>query len=282
MPQAVIHPISISLPPSGAYFAESVHDPRFRMEWRKDPFHKCIYVLHGSTELEPREARASMRLDRCTLAAIPLGVEHRLRDVEPCTLLLLCLAPEFILREPQALALWQTIQARPSGVIHLSQGWQHRLESLWRRAMFEQVANQPGWQLAASALAAQILLLLARLPSSRPQSDLRRRVEFVIQELAGTFFDKWNLDRAAARAGMSRRAFSEHFRQHTGRTFTDHLTSLRLGHAARLLQEGNHSIVGAAFSAGFQDLSHFYRLFRRRYGVTPKAWAARHVRLTAS
>lgn len=245
------------------------------MEWRTDPFHKCIYVLNGLTRLEQRGAPASSQMNRSSLAIVPSGIEHRLCDVEPSTLLLLCLAPAFLIREPQASDLWRTIAGRQPHILQLSQGWQHRLEQLWRRAIFEQIAAQSGWELAASALAAQVLLHLARLPSPRRHGDTRKSVEFVVREMEESFFDEWNLDRAAARAEMSRRAFSGHFRRHTGRTFLDHLTELRLNHAARLLRNGGHSVIGAAFSSGYQDLSHFHRLFRHRYGVTPREWAIR-------
>ena len=60
--------------------------------------------------------------------------------------------------------------------------------------------------------------------------------------------------------------------EETGRTFLEQLTELRLTHAARLLEENRHSIIGAAFSSGYGDLSHFYRLFRHRFGQPPRTW----------
>ena len=61
-------------------------------------------------------------------------------------------------------------------------------------------------------------------------------------------------------------------RELTGRTFLEQLTELRLTHAATLLRDNRHSIIGAAFSSGYGDLSHFYRLFRARFGQPPRAW----------
>ena len=72
--------------------------------------------------------------------------------------------------------------------------------------------------------------------------------------------------------GMSRRHFSNLFRALTGRSFLEQLTELRLTHAASLLRDNRHSIVGAAFSSGYGDLSHFYRLFRTRFGEPPRTW----------
>ena len=78
----------------------------------------------------------------------------------------------------------------------------------------------------------------------------------------------------AARAGLSRRRFSDLFRAGKGCTFWEFLNEHRLEHAAKLLRTGNHSVTGVAFSCGFNDLSHFYRLFRGRFKQPPRAWLA--------
>jgi AraC-like DNA-binding protein len=56
----------------------------------------------------------------------------------------------------------------------------------------------------------------------------------------------------------------------TGRSFSEHLTALRLAAAHRLLAaDGLRSVADIAFGCGFNDLSTFYRAFRRHYDVTP-------------
>jgi AraC-like DNA-binding protein len=60
--------------------------------------------------------------------------------------------------------------------------------------------------------------------------------------------------------------------EETGRSFTHHLLERRLENAARLLRDPRwypRRIGDIALEAGFTDLSHFSRAFRRRYGVTP-------------
>jgi AraC-like DNA-binding protein len=69
---------------------------------------------------------------------------------------------------------------------------------------------------------------------------------------------------------MSRATFSRHFPQFTGQSFTEFLQQFRLEYCRRLLVEGKSSITEAAFGAGFQNLSHFNRLFRERWGQTPR------------
>lgn len=60
--------------------------------------------------------------------------------------------------------------------------------------------------------------------------------------------------------------------EETGKSFTHHLLERRLEHAAVLLRDPRRygrRIGEIALEAGFTDLSHFSRVFRRRYGATP-------------
>lgn len=275
MPTTVSRPISVSLPPVGVYFAESVHAAQFEMQWRRDPFHKCLYVLDGRTSLEQAVNRRSTPLGPASLALVPAELEHRLCDLTPSTLLLLCIATEVFDRDRETAEVWRALSPADVAVLHLDKVWQRQIESLWRQAMVEQIGKRPGWQVATRTPASRILLYLLRLPAPSQFSDVGTRVHFVARELEASFFEPWSLDRAAALAGISRRAFSSHFRRLTGQSFLQRLNELRLEHAAKLLGSGHHSITGAAFSCGFQDLSHFYRSFRNRFGCSPKSWSGR-------
>jgi len=57
-----------------------------------------------------------------------------------------------------------------------------------------------------------------------------------------------------------------------GSTFTEYVIAQRLERAHRLLSDpqlSDRTLTAIAFSTGFNDLSHFQRRFRRRYGATP-------------
>jgi AraC-like DNA-binding protein len=67
----------------------------------------------------------------------------------------------------------------------------------------------------------------------------------------------------------------------SGTSFTAHVTELRLKHAFMLLtthDKGDVRICGVALQVGFSDISHFNRLFRSRFGDTPKGVRA-HARM---
>ena len=55
-------------------------------------------------------------------------------------------------------------------------------------------------------------------------------------------------------------------------TFRDYLIRLRIETAAHRLRSNGASVLEVACSVGFNDPSHFARLFRRHMGVTPTAY----------
>lgn len=273
-PRPVTRPIAVELPAHGVFFAESVHDASFQMPWRRDPFHKVLHVVRGRSVAGERASAREAVLAPGDVFVVPAGVEHRLHDLEPSVLRLLCVAPGMVAAEPGLADAWQRLGAFRTSRLPPAGGLLLQLESLWHGALLEQVNQALGHSAILRSLASQWLVHLARRPEA-VTGDAAGRVDGVVRELAASFFDEWTLDRAAAAAGMSRRSFSAHFHLRTGRTFVAHLTSLRLEHAARLLAQGNHSIIGAALASGYRDVSHFHRRWRRHYGTTPKAWAER-------
>jgi transcriptional regulator GlxA family with amidase domain len=69
--------------------------------------------------------------------------------------------------------------------------------------------------------------------------------------------------------------------EQSGRTFMQHVLRERLERAAQLLDADkgqNRKIADIALEAGFADLSHFNRAFRRHFGDTPSNMRARNAR----
>ena len=100
------------------------------------------------------------------------------------------------------------------------------------------------------------------------------RVQAYVRQMSQGFYRKQSLDEAARACGLSRRRFSELFRETVGKAWNDHLIDLRIRHACQLLKDSNRSIQSVAFESGFEDLAHFYRTFRRRMDTTPVQFRA--------
>jgi AraC-like DNA-binding protein len=79
--------------------------------------------------------------------------------------------------------------------------------------------------------------------------------------------------KVAVRLGISTRYLHKLFHE-TGASFAERVQELRLERAFALLSgetRASRKVHEAAYDAGFSDLSHFNRLFRRKYGLTPTA-----------
>jgi AraC-like DNA-binding protein/quercetin dioxygenase-like cupin family protein len=76
----------------------------------------------------------------------------------------------------------------------------------------------------------------------------------------------------AGLVSMSPGAFSRFFTRHFGKPFVAYVAEVRVGHACRLLLEGDMNISEVAYQVGFNNLANFNRHFLRLKGTTPSAF----------
>ena len=74
----------------------------------------------------------------------------------------------------------------------------------------------------------------------------------------------------AALCDMSEANFRRLFREYMGVSPIDYRNELRLNHAKNKLQSGEYNVSEAAYESGFSNLSFFIRLYKKKYGYTPK------------
>ena len=82
-----------------------------------------------------------------------------------------------------------------------------------------------------------------------------------------------DLDQLAMRAGMSRRSFTRRFRLETGSSFA-HWRRAAIAHHALARIAAGHKVSAVAFDAGYDSVSAFIAMFRRRYGAAPRQYLA--------
>jgi AraC-like DNA-binding protein len=267
----VSHPLSVVLPPWGVLFAESIHERDFQMDWRQDPFSKLIYVLRGRVSMEGKTGSQRI-IPEGSFLPVEKDLRHRIRDQIPPTLLLLCFSKEFLGRFHEGEKLWKNILNAKEDFLRPPSLVRNQIENLWRASLWEQRTTRMGSAAMISANAIYALTILGRIqPQPQPDQAIDR-VKNLDKKLSETFYEEWNIERACEEASLSRRHFCMLFKEVTGVTFLERLTELRLKYAADLLSQKSTTILGTAFSCGYQDLSHFYRLFKQRYGVAPGQW----------
>lgn len=126
-----------------------------------------------------------------------------------------------------------------------------------------------------------ILHNLSASPNIRTLSDIAftnketisynsRRIERVMEHINNNFDKNFTLSDAAKLAGMTEVALSRFFKARTGKTFVDTLNEVRLGNASRMLIDTTESINEIAYKCGFNNMSNFNRIFKKKKVCTPK------------
>ena len=100
------------------------------------------------------------------------------------------------------------------------------------------------------------------------ESDSRRVLK-VKNFIAKNYMDEIRLNTLADIAGMSPSAFSRFFKLHTGRNLSEYIIEQRLGYASRMLVDSTKSVAEICFQSGFNNLSNFNRIFKKRKGCSP-------------
>lgn len=100
------------------------------------------------------------------------------------------------------------------------------------------------------------------------ESDSRRVLK-VKNFISSNYQNELRLNELASLAGMSPSAFSRFFKLRTGRNLSDYIIDQRLGHASRQLVDTSKSISEISYSCGFNNLSNFNRIFKKKKGCSP-------------
>jgi AraC-like DNA-binding protein len=129
-----------------------------------------------------------------------------------------------------------------------------------------------------------LLRLLARLVSA-PERDRtflstrsftlptfthhRQAVSEAVRYLLSHFREEIRLPEVLGLVRMSKPTFARQFRKHSGRSFSEFLTQIRLRAACQELEETDRPVLEIALANGFSHVSFFNRVFRRILHSTP-------------
>jgi len=261
-------PAQVHFRSKGYALLESHHEEGFFMEWRRDPFPKVLQFVGGEGALETGQASFAIRAPMTCV--IPRNRKHRIVDTlgKPLSLYGICLDdPQF----PSA----SLVQAACGEIRTVSDFRRvQRIEGWLRELLVEERLQQADFEDAQLCLITWILVELSRAPKSSVTQivDSRHRVEAYLQGLEKEFWKSEDIDSVAATLGLSRRRFTQLFRELAGESWQRRVTQLRMNYALELLRTTGVSIRSIAFECGYKDLTHFYRVFKQAHGVSPGAY----------
>ncbi len=123
-----------------------------------------------------------------------------------------------------------------------------------------------------------IYLLFSKLVSRQNagQYDINRddviKLEQLRQLLLEDISTPPHLDALTQRVGLSKTKMKRLFKQVYGRSIYDYYLNARMEQAAYLLKHASISVSEVGYQIGYVNLSHFSRIFKKYYGVSPKKY----------
>ncbi len=101
-----------------------------------------------------------------------------------------------------------------------------------------------------------------------------RRIAKVCSYVEAHFTESIVLSDVAELVGMSDSAFSHFFKSKTNTTFIDYVNSLRIAKACQLLSDTNQTVSEICYNSGFNNMSNFIRMFKKKKQYTPNEYRA--------
>lgn len=111
------------------------------------------------------------------------------------------------------------------------------------------------------------LLLLSGKPGREP--PLISNIKNYIEE---GLLDEINVKQIASAFHYNEKYLGKYFKRETGKSVREYVNDSRLKIAEELLRRSDISVTDIASRTGFDNLSYFDRLFRERYGKSPRAF----------
>ena len=96
-----------------------------------------------------------------------------------------------------------------------------------------------------------------------------RRIAKVCKYIETNFQTQIKLKDVADLVNMSESAFSHFFKKRTKCTYIDYLTNIRIAKSCQLLSETTQNVAEICYESGFENMSNFMRIFKRKKNVTP-------------
>lgn len=133
------------------------------------------------------------------------------------------------------------------------------------------IEQQHGYEVAASILLQEILLLFAKerhAATTQQHQELNKIIIYMHKHIDKTI----RVDELIAMSGLSRTTFFTRFRSRTGLSPSDYMLKLKLESAKVSLETTNLSVKEISTNLQFYDEFHFSKLFKKNFGISPSTF----------
>ena len=240
--------------------------------------HLVVIALDGVSEAELRTETGTSRVYKKPASGgvlvLPAGLRHAARFAAESEYLSIYLDPGFL-----ASVASRALTSNHVEIVERSVAADPTIEQIGKALRAELETEGPGGSLYVESLANVLAVhLLRHYTSSDPVRlrfsgglaghKLRRATNYIVENSR----EALKLEQIAGDVGMSPFHFSREFKKATGLAPHQFLIRHRIERAKILLSRTDLPIVEVSLRTGFQNQSHFTRLFRRLTSLTPRAY----------
>jgi len=164
------------------------------------------------------------------------------------------------------------------GLYKIAPSTEAHLSYLFGQLQQHLVSESVFWPCRTRSWLLEILLLVNEIvrrpfPQHPPQKlDDRSGMDSVLDFLLQHYNHPLTLEHIARACGTNRTSLTERFRQATGQTVLQYLEQLRMQAAQALILETKLPVAEIANRVGYENLSHFGRLFKKTTGFSPSRY----------
>lgn len=149
-----------------------------------------------------------------------------------------------------------------------------KLERLFSKLSNCYTLHEVGYELEIKAILFQLIFLLFQQQlTSETFSTFTNseRMKTIFQFIHTHYSEEISIEILAEHCNISPSHFMHYFKEKVGLTFSQYLNNYRLQQAGLLLRQ-NSDIADVAYSCGFNNLSYFYKRFKKYYSITPREY----------
>ena len=237
-------------------------------------------VLKGAVQYEVNTRGRNLRFTACpgTLFLLPQGTVDEVNWTGPTQRVIVNIHTNLLTHAMEETAHQTEVE--------LTERWDlmdRHISALVLEMMADLEDNSPAGTIYGESLANALAVYLIKRYAVRRVAPVvykggltRNRLKRVLDYIAAYLDENISLAQLAAIAGMSPHYFSELFKRSTGHAPHNYVLMQRIERAKQHLRDPKRTVIDAGLDAGFQNPSHFARMFRKLVGTTPSTYRAEH------